>query len=759
MSPGLQTQVKVVQKPSAKKAQEKRIQPEPSRLFAGECSACAGKKGVLQRASHGPAPNTVPPIVHEVLRSPEAPDAATSAFAEQRFAYDFCRIPAHFKSSAKIQAKLAVNTPGDVFEQEADRIADQVLAAPTQSAVRGLPPRIQRFAGQATRHVYASPDSVDRVLASSGSPLEPALQQDMEQRFGHDFSHVRVHSGQAAEQSTREVNAHAFTVGNDIVFGKDRFAPGTHEGRRLLAHELTHVVQQSDTDGSIIDQRKEIGGMSLVRPMNQAVQKASGRVRGEHLQRWSWAEIKEKAYDSMIAGIHKARDGMRNGLKRLAAAHLPASLFPIADGIIEVAVTVVEVIVAIIMAVIGIVVGFGEGIIGMIEGLFKLAYGVITLLYDLIAGIITNFDAAKQDLKAFWDALKNLPSALKKLVTDWLGKFSKASSERQSLMIGELTGQVLALIATYAASAGRAGSAAEAGAAAGDTAAVTGEGAATVARARPVLTVIEGGGGRGGSTAARAAASPGAGDIVGNTVLKAEPAVKPIPPLPSPVRLVPPLPKASPAVAKAAAIAPSGTKAVVTGTGVVAATAANLAPKPSPTKPLCSGPTGLSRADPIPIIWYKVREDDYYPKRLSIQGQVYGRDDPSNPRKLPHGEPLGVPNKYWPRLGKVMQLVPSTRGSKAADFRAVLSGYGFDWTGLQADHVQDLEWSGPDSFKNLWPLSDSANLSAGPRQNSNQLITYCETPNGPRIVDQPLIVFKTGPGHYGRFFSIARVER
>ncbi len=67
----------------------------------------------------------------------------------------------------------------------------------------------------------------------------------MERRFGHDFSRVRVHTDAAAEQSARDVNAHAYTVGTDIVFGAGRYAPGSGEGRRLLAHELTHVVQQS----------------------------------------------------------------------------------------------------------------------------------------------------------------------------------------------------------------------------------------------------------------------------------------------------------------------------------------------------------------------------------------------------------------------------------------------------------------------------------------------------------------------------------
>jgi hypothetical protein len=67
----------------------------------------------------------------------------------------------------------------------------------------------------------------------------------MEQRFGHDFSRVRVHADAAAECSAREVSAHAYTVGNDLVFGTGQFAPATQEGRRLIAHELTHVVQQT----------------------------------------------------------------------------------------------------------------------------------------------------------------------------------------------------------------------------------------------------------------------------------------------------------------------------------------------------------------------------------------------------------------------------------------------------------------------------------------------------------------------------------
>jgi hypothetical protein len=165
-----------------------------------------------------------------------------------------------------LQTKLKINEPGDIYEQEADRIADQVIATPAHHAVSGASPRIQRFSGQSNGQMGAAPASVDQALASPGRPLEPALRQDMEQRFGHDFSRVRVHSGAVAEQSARDVNARAYTVGHDVVFGAGLFAPGTHEGRRLLAHELTHVVQQSGADGVRAGQSNDKHSLSGLSP-------------------------------------------------------------------------------------------------------------------------------------------------------------------------------------------------------------------------------------------------------------------------------------------------------------------------------------------------------------------------------------------------------------------------------------------------------------------------------------------------------------
>lgn len=175
-----------------------------------------------------------------------------------------CKKPEAEMLQRAVQRKLSVNEAGDRYEQEADRVADQVLTASTHRPVSGTPPHIQRFDGQSTGRAGTAPASVGRVLASPGSPLGPSLQQDMGRRFGHDFSGVRVHTGAAAEQSARNVNAHAYTVGQDIVFGASRFAPGTHAGRRLLAHELTHVVQQSVAGGVRVGRSDETSGLSPI---------------------------------------------------------------------------------------------------------------------------------------------------------------------------------------------------------------------------------------------------------------------------------------------------------------------------------------------------------------------------------------------------------------------------------------------------------------------------------------------------------------
>ena len=88
------------------------------------------------------------------------------------------------------------------------------------------------------------PPIVHDVLRAPGQPVDEGTRTFMESRFGHDFSRVRVHTDGKAPESARAVNALAYTVGRDVVFGAGQYAPGTTAGRRLMAHELSHVVQQ-----------------------------------------------------------------------------------------------------------------------------------------------------------------------------------------------------------------------------------------------------------------------------------------------------------------------------------------------------------------------------------------------------------------------------------------------------------------------------------------------------------------------------------
>lgn len=305
------------------------LQRKCSCQASGEtCSRCGAKQQSLQqRKSNGASIGAaIPPIVARVLGSPgTAMDTKTRATMESHFKHDFSDVRLHSDSQANasvrqvgavayasgkyigyaknesLQRKPTIGASNDPLEQEADRVADQVMAAPADPAANGAPVRIQRFTGHVREGMDTAPASVDHVLASSGRPLEPTLRQDMEQRFGRDFSRVRVHSGGAAEQSAREANANAYTVSHNIVFGDGQFAPESHEGLRLIAHELTHVVQQSGVDRIRIGQSGDKHGQSTVENVQNQVHASS-----RHIQRYESPEhqdLGDKNLEELFAYI------------------------------------------------------------------------------------------------------------------------------------------------------------------------------------------------------------------------------------------------------------------------------------------------------------------------------------------------------------------------------------------------------------------------------------------------------------------------
>ena len=140
-----------------------------------------------------------------------------------------------------IKAKLVVGQVNDPLEQEADQVANQVMRMPDRKlSIGAIPLQVSRkcAAGEA-------PDVVHEALRLPGQPLDASTRAFFEPRFGRDFSPVRVHVGDLASRSANVVRAFAYTVGNDIVFGAGKYSPDTGAGKRLLAHELGHVVQQA----------------------------------------------------------------------------------------------------------------------------------------------------------------------------------------------------------------------------------------------------------------------------------------------------------------------------------------------------------------------------------------------------------------------------------------------------------------------------------------------------------------------------------
>ena len=229
------------------------------------------------RASHGAESDERTPTVnshfgHGKPSSEQEPTAISSDGLSARFGHDFGRLPLRAGAVPPLQAKPTVSTPGDRFEREAESVAERVSRMPEPSLMRacacggdcpkcsqgnGEHQKLQaRPADPAAAATAAAPPSVGEVTRSSGETLDPSTRRFMEPRFGYDFSRVRVHTDARAQQSARDVRARAYTVGRDIVFAAGQYAPHTEAGRRLLAHELTHVAQQSAGQPTALVQRE-----------------------------------------------------------------------------------------------------------------------------------------------------------------------------------------------------------------------------------------------------------------------------------------------------------------------------------------------------------------------------------------------------------------------------------------------------------------------------------------------------------------------
>lgn len=215
-------------------------------IAGGKCDACRSEQSMLLRSRRAFGISSTPVAVQSNAPALENDTSFNSVFERaSRFGHDFTRIPIHSMQPAVLQTKLKVNQPGDVYEQEADRVADQVMrmsasslaqhtcacgaiAGPIGACAECAAKRkaLQRQAAHQVP-VITVPSLVTDVLNSGGRPLDAATRSFMESRFGQDFSHVKIHSDRRAAESAQAVNARAYTVGQDVVFGAGQYAPET----------------------------------------------------------------------------------------------------------------------------------------------------------------------------------------------------------------------------------------------------------------------------------------------------------------------------------------------------------------------------------------------------------------------------------------------------------------------------------------------------------------------------------------------------
>ncbi len=239
-----------------------------------------------------------------------------------------------------LQPRLAVGASDDPLEVEADRAAAQVLS--TTSDPSHLKPctatHLSRFSTEQAS-AQTAPESVTQTLNSSGEALSPETRGFFEPRFGHDFGRVRVHRDSTAAASAQEIAAHAYTVGQHVVFARGRYEPSSASGRALLAHELAHVVQQRQAPEHRPTQQLEVGasGDGLERDAHGAANRVltgqaagvTGVLRRQRIQRFSVTEEAAGGcgvcYGAVYGGLGPAEAGnAAHAIVQLAfLAHLP----------------------------------------------------------------------------------------------------------------------------------------------------------------------------------------------------------------------------------------------------------------------------------------------------------------------------------------------------------------------------------------------------------------------------------------------------
>jgi hypothetical protein len=371
---------------------------------------------------------------------------------------------------------LRIGEPNDAFEQEADRVADEIMARGSARLAWSLPSvgsgsalrrkcacgscsecekdkTLQRKAAAFTTLDFALP-LVDKIIHLPGTPLAPETRTLMESHFGglssgrrvlpfaaqspdskpstrvagdlydhgaesfsrrltdiarpgfgYDFSRVRIHVGAGAAAAARAVNARAFTVGDSIVFGPGEYAPGSGEGQRLLAHELTHVVQQTgDSFG-----RGTLAALVQRDVLTDAALEVGGELAAKFwlsLSQERKAGLVDRFIDILLAGLDQLPGKELGTLWELLQAGLKGFLSGLKSSAPEVKIRASDMLARVIG---GEDPQFTSGYAkGVLKGFFvDGALGIFIAIFDLLKG-----------LKSLWDFLRGIPEVIEAFPDD-----------------------------------------------------------------------------------------------------------------------------------------------------------------------------------------------------------------------------------------------------------------------------------------------------------------------------------------------------
>jgi Domain of unknown function (DUF4157) len=619
---------------------------------------------------------------------------------------------------AGFQTKLRISEPGDVYEQEADRVADQVISMSLHSPV-GKAPMIQRACatcaaeeesilrkqalGQTVTPATAG-DGSPFGMVGEGQPLPKATRAYFEPRFGRDFGDVRIHTDAAANKSAQRFNSLAYTFGRHLVFAHGQFAPGSERGRRLLAHELTHVVQQS------VRQRPMLARQVAPTP--------------------GYTEEQDQMLNCMIraqrpaGGVVSDKEAFDICAKKLEYRH--EFFAPTEDDRRQIE----------------------QGVLISPEDLHDYAEALKQYAGWVRAGRVSPAD--RQDIDPRIDFCERM---LKILNLEASADERSARQARADLSAAAAVAAVPAVgvvVTAPSAPSTLAQNAANWGAGELEAPAEWAAGTQEI----PIVTET--------TEAAELAATAGEATAVGTGAALALSAgeiflaayltyrlwrwsnqvrnVRTTPEIPDTIRDM--------------------TRRLRRITPLEPTPEPRVEPRPREDprrrRRRCPYPTGLWPDDPIEIIWFKYKLDYFYPAHIEIYDGVLTRDDPT--AKLPDGTSVGVRSELWPECNKIYRYIPTPRGDAARHYRQALQHAGYDWEHerTQPDHIQDLAWAGPDAFGNLWPYEQSTNQSTGASQNLQQRISFCPTPNGRPIVNERIV---SNRGYlYGRYFIIRRFK-